>query len=230
MSTVVLVVDDDGDLIEGLSWYLEAASFEVVRATNGREALERFSSKQPDLVILDVMMPELDGVSVCERIRRQSTVPILMLSAREGEMDKIRALDKGADDYVTKPFSAAEVVSRLRALLRRTKRETQNAASLQWSGLAVYLDEHRVVVESKDVVLTSLEFDLLVTLMEQPKTVFNRNQLIRKVWGDGDTYHVGMRQVDNQIYRLREKLIGAGLTECPIVTIRGVGYAFRPEA
>jgi DNA-binding response OmpR family regulator len=179
-------------------------------------------------VILDIMMPEVDGVTVCETIRRESNAYIMMLSAREGEIDKVRALDKGADDYVTKPFSAAEVVSRIKALLRRSQQAPQSTATFRWKGLEVFLDEHRVRVNGADVPLTTLEFDLLVTLVRRPRTVFSRNQLIDLVWGDSG-YDGGMRLVDNQVYRLREKLVTAGLEQCPIVTIRGVGYAFRPE-
>jgi DNA-binding response OmpR family regulator len=224
----ILIADDNVDMIDGLSWYLEAAGFEVSSANTGREALEKFAAEKPDVVILDIMMPEIDGVTVCEMLRRDSNVYIMMLSAREGEIDKIRALDKGADDYVTKPFSAGEVVSRIKALLRRSQHAPQSTASFHWKGLQVFLDEHRVLVNGMDVTLSTLEFDLLVTLMRRPRIVFSRNQLVDLVWGDAG-YDGGVRLVDNQVYRLREKLISAGLEHCPIVTIRGVGYAFRPE-
>jgi len=228
MAARILIADDNVDMIDGLSWYLEAAGFEVVSANTGQQALEQFATEHPDVVILDIMMPEIDGVTVCEMIRRQSDVYIMMLSAREGEIDKIRALDKGADDYVTKPFSAGEVVSRIKALLRRSPQAPESTATYRWKGLSVYHDEHRVQVNGADVTLTTLEFELLVILMRHPRTVFSRNQLIDSVWGDTG-YDGGMRLVDNQVYRLREKLISAGLDHCPIVTIRGVGYAFRPE-
>jgi len=228
MATRILIADDNVDMIDGLSWYLEAAGFEVISATTGRQALDRFTAEQPDVVILDIMMPEIDGVTVCETIRRESNVSIMMLSAREGEIDKIRALDKGADDYVTKPFSAGEVVSRIKALLRRSQHAPESTPSYRWKGLSVFLDEHRVQVNGTDVTLTTLEFELLATLMRRQRTVFSRNQLIDLVWGDAG-YDGGMRLVDNQVYRLREKLVTAGLEHCPIVTIRGVGYAFRPE-
>lgn len=228
MATRILIADDNADMIDGLSWYLEAAGFEVISACTGQEALDRFAADDPDMVILDIMMPEIDGVAVCETIRRRSDVPIMMLSAREGEIDKIRALDKGADDYVTKPFSAGEVVSRIKALLRRAQHAPQTAASFRWKGLSIFVDEHRVQVNDVDVPLTMLEFELLVTLMRHPRIVFSRNQLIDAVWGDAG-YDSGSRSVDNQVYRLREKLVSAGLEPCPIATIRGVGYAFRPE-
>jgi DNA-binding response OmpR family regulator len=228
MAARILIADDNADMIDGLSWYLEAAGFEVITAATGQEALAKFSTEHPDVVILDIMMPEVDGVTVCETIRRESNVYIMMLSAREGEIDKIRALDKGADDYVTKPFSAGEVVSRIKALLRRSQHAPQTTATFRWKGLSVFLDEHRVQVQGSDVPLTTLEFELLAILMRHPRIVFSRNQLIDAVWGDAG-YDGGSRLVDNQVYRLREKLLSAGLDPCPIATIRGVGYAFRPE-
>ena len=228
MAARILIADDNADMLDGLSWYLEAAGFAVSIASTGKEALAKFSAEHPDVVILDIMMPEIDGVTVCETIRRESDAYIMMLSARDGEIDKIRALDKGADDYVTKPFSAAEVVSRIKALLRRSQQAPSAIASFRWKGLALFLEEHRVRVHDEDVLLTTLEFELLATLMRHPRTVFSRNQLFDLVWGD-DAYDGGMRLVDNQVYRLREKLVAAGLAHCPIVTIRGVGYAFRPE-
>ncbi len=228
MPARILIADDNADMIDGLSWYLEAAGFTVSSANTGKQALEQFAAEHPDVVILDIMMPEIDGITVCETIRQQSDAYIIMLSAREGEIDKIRALDKGADDYVTKPFSAGEVVSRIKALLRRSPHAPASAATFRWKGLALFLDEHRVQVNGTDVILTTLEFDLLATLMRRPRTVFSRNQLIDSVWGDTG-YDGGMRLVDNQVYRLREKLVSAGMDPCPIATIRGVGYAFRPE-
>ncbi len=229
MAPRILIADDNVDMIDGLSWYLEAAGFEVLIAGNGRKALELFATEKPDVVILDIMMPEIDGVTVCETIRRQSGVYIMMLSAREGEIDKIRALDKGADDYVTKPFSSAELVSRIKALLRRSRQTPETAATFRWKGLEVFSDEHRVTVNGKELLLTSHEFDLLALLMRRERTVLSRNQLIEQIWGGGNEFYGGIRLVDNQVYRLREKLVSAGLDNCPIVTIRGVGYAFRPE-
>ena len=228
MAPRILIADDDRDLAEGLSWYLEAAGYEVCLAVNGREALARFELDRPVLVILDIMMPEMDGVGVCKSIRAKSSIPILMLSAKDSEIDKVRALDTGADDYVTKPFSAAEVVSRIKALLRRSS-QIPPSVSFQWGPLQVFADEHRVLVDGNDVVLTNLEFEILILLMRSPKSVHTRQNLIDQVWGAGVSYHVGTRQVDNLVYRLREKLEEAGLARFPLLTIRGVGYAFRPE-
>ena len=228
MAYRVLIADDDRDLVEGLRWYLEAANFQVLIAENGLAALELFRRECPEVVILDIMMPGMDGVQVCETIRRESNVFIMMLSAREGEIDKVRALEKGADDYVTKPFYATELVARIKALLRRTQRGQQENPNLSWGELQVFLDERRVAVRGTPVPLSTMEFDLLIALIRRPRVVLSRNQLVDILWGD--SFYGELRLVDNHVYRLREKLLAAGLNDCPIVTIRGVGYAFRPES
>ncbi len=227
MPTRILLADDDGDLVEGLRWYLEAEGFQVHTADNGRAALEIFRAETPEVVILDIMMPGLDGVQVCEAIRRESDAFIMMLSAREGEIDKVRALEKGADDYVTKPFYATELAARIKAMLRRARRGTQDTPTLHWGALALFQEERRVTVHGTAVTLSTTEFDLLAALLRRPRNVFSRNQLVDILWG-GDFFGE-LRLVDNHVYRLREKLQHAGLDPVPIATIRGVGYAFRPE-
>jgi len=227
MQTKILLADDDQDLIEGLRWYLEAEGFQVFVVDNGQAALDVFRAEHPAVVILDIMMPGLDGVQVCEAIRQESEAFVMMLSARDGEIDKVRALQKGADDYVTKPFYASELAARIKALLRRAQRGSQSTPNYHWKELELYLDERRVSVCGNTVILSVMEFELLAALLRRPRTVFSRNQLVDIIWGDD---FVGeLRLVDNHVYRLREKLINAGLSHCPIVTIRGVGYAFRPE-
>jgi DNA-binding response OmpR family regulator len=228
MPTRILLADDDTDLIEGVSWYLVDEGFEISTATTGPEALEKFHTERPEVVILDIMMPGLDGIKVCEQIRRESTVYILMLSARDGEIDKVRALEIGADDYVTKPFYVTELVARIRALLRRSQRGQQATPNFRWQEMEIFLDERRVTVHGAAVTLSSMEFDLLSALISRPRIVFSRNQLVDLVWGQD--FFGELRLVDTHVYRLREKLLKAGLANCPIVTIRGVGYAFRPEA
>jgi len=224
----VLIADDDKDLVEGLRWYLEAEGFEVSCANDGNSALAEFRRNRPDVVILDIMMPGVDGMGVCEHIRRESDAYVMMLSARDGEIDKVRALSIGADDYLTKPFHISELVARVKALLRRGRTcAVEEPSSYQWKDLKVLVDERRVMVKGANVELTGMEFGLLVTLMRRPSVVLSREELIRAVWG-GDFYGE-TRLVDNHIYHLREKLAGAGLGTVPIVTVRGVGYAFRPE-
>lgn len=225
--TQILIADDDKDLLEGLRWYLEAEGFQVAAALNGTEALEKFRELRPELVILDIMMPGLDGVQLCETIRQESEAVIMMLSARDGEIDKVRALTKGADDYLTKPFYATELVARIQALLRRIQRQAVPARKLIWMELEIFFDERQVTVRGKPVPLTTMEFDLLCTLIKRPRIVFTRDQLIDRLWGE--TFVAEPRLVDNFVYKLREKLTKAGMENCPIVTVRGVGYAFRPE-
>ncbi|MEI7832436.1 MAG: response regulator transcription factor [bacterium] len=226
MPPLVLLADDDRDLTEGLRWFLEADGFRVLTVTDGLKALEIARREKPDVVILDIMMPGMDGVKVCETLRAESEAFIVMLSARDTELDKIRALEKGADDYVTKPFSAAELAARLKAILRRNRAATP-MNELRWKYLAINLDERSVAVKGIPVALSATEFDLLLALMRRPKVVFPREQLVQIIWGDD--FYGELRLVDNHIYRLRDKLIAAGLDPCPIHTIRGVGYAFRPE-
>jgi two-component system response regulator MtrA len=225
--TQILIADDDKDLIEGLRWYLEAEGFQVAAALNGIEALEKFRELHPELVILDIMMPGLDGVQLCEIIRNESEALIMMLSARDGEIDKVRALTKGADDYLTKPFYSTELVARIQALLRRVQRQSAPARKLTWMELEIFFDERQVTVKGKAVPLTTMEFDLLSTLIKRPRIVFTRDQLIDRLWGE--TFVAEPRLVDNFVYKLREKLTKAGMENCPIATVRGVGYAFRPE-
>ena len=226
MDIRILIVDDDADLTEGLRWYLEAEGYQVITAPDGEAALEVFRKERPDLVILDVMMPKMDGIKVCEIISSESEAMIMMLSARDSEIDKVRALKIGADDYVTKPFNVSELVARIQALLRRMTRTQPIKHYFKWCNLEISLDEHRVSVNSAPVDLTAMEFDLLVTLMRSPQIVLTREQLVEIIWG-GDFYGE-MRLVDNLVYRLRDKLTNAGCIDFPISTIRGVGYAYRP--
>jgi DNA-binding response OmpR family regulator len=223
----VLIADDDKDLVEGLRWYLEAEGFQVTAVTDGAAALRVAREERPDVAILDIMMPEMDGVEVCETIRQESDLYIMMLSARDGEIDKVRALEKGADDYVTKPFHVTELVARIKALLRRDRGGRQETPTYRWKGLEVFVDERRVTVNGAPVELTAMEFDLLAALMRRWRVVFTREQLVEVIWGSD--FYGELRLVDNHVYRLRDKLTAAGLENCPIVTVRGAGYAFRPE-
>jgi two-component system response regulator RegX3 len=225
MATHILVADDDADLVEGLRWYLEAEGFRVTMVGDGPAALAAFRAERPAVVILDVMMPGLDGISVCAEIRRESDAFIIMLSARDGEIDKVRALELGADDYVTKPFYAAELGARVKAHLRRAA--APETSVLRWQRLEMRLDERRVTVDGVEVALSATEFTLLAALLRRPRTVFPRERLAELLWGDD--FYGELRLVDNHVYRLREKLSAAGLGNPPIVTVRGVGYAFRPE-
>lgn len=225
----ILIVDDDSDLIEGLRWYLEAEGFEILAAQDGEAAIETCRKESPDLVILDIMMPKMDGIKACEIISKESDAMIIMLSARDSEIDKVRALKLGADDYVTKPFHTSELVARIQALLRRRNRgqsQVGSTTTYQWGNLDLSLAEHRVSVDNAVVDLTTMEFELLAVLMEQPQIVLSREHLVDTIWG-GDFYGE-FRLVDNLVYRLREKLTKAGCADFPIATVRGVGYVYRP--
>jgi DNA-binding response OmpR family regulator len=190
--------------------------------------LELFRKERPDIVILDIMMPKMDGIKVCETISGESDAMIMMLSARDSEIDKVRALKLGADDYVTKPFHTSELVARIQALLRRKNRSQPNAfvPTYRWENLEVSLEERRVYVNSSIVDLTTMEFDLLAALMGHPQIVLPRDELVERIWGSD--FYGELRLVDNLVYRLREKLTGAGCADFPITTVRGVGYAYRP--
>jgi DNA-binding response OmpR family regulator len=224
MTSHILIVDDDPELTEAVTWYLEAEGMRATRVTNGAAALDAFRAERPDAVIIDIMMPGMDGFELCRAIRRQSPVPVLMLSARDGEVDKVRALNIGADDYVTKPFGAMELVARIRALLRRAG--ASGGEKLEFPNIEILRDQRKVLVAGAPVQLSALEFDLLVTLALHPDIVFARERLADLVWGNDFTGD--LRLVDSHIYRLREKLAAAGLSDSPIATVRGVGYAFRP--
>ncbi len=223
----VLIADDDPDLIEALRWYLEAEGYEILEAPDGEAAIRRLREDKPDLVILDIMMPKLDGFAVLQTVARESDAMVMMLSARDSEIDKVRALKQGADDYVAKPFHASELVARIQALLRRRNRRQPISPVLRWQNLELSLDEHRVMIDGSVIAFTSMEFDLLAALMGRPQVVLSREELVKSIWG-GDFYGE-LRLVDNLVYRLREKLAGAGCVDFPISTVRGVGYAYRPE-
>ena len=219
----ILVVDDDTNICELLRLYLTKEGYQVTTANDGEEGLEKFNQLKPDMVLLDVMMPRMDGLEVCRRIQAIRPVPVLMLTARDEETDILIGLAVGADDYVTKPFRMREVVARVQALLRRVERAAELAArptatDLVVGGLTVSPSARRVTVQGSEIHLTPLEFDLLRVLAEAPGRVFERDQLLRDVWGWADAY--GTRTLDSHVKALRAK-IGADR----IRTVHGVGYA-----
>ncbi|HED24373.1 MAG TPA: response regulator transcription factor, partial [Firmicutes bacterium] len=225
----ILVVDDEKPIVDILQYNLEKEGYRVVTAFNGEEALLRVEAEKPDLIILDIMLPRKDGFTVCREIRAGFDIPIIMLTAKELEMDKIIGLELGADDYVTKPFSAREVTARVKAILRRTqikKEKTDEETSRLVSG-AITVDQDQVQVydQGKPVELTLREYNLLVHLMKKPGYVFSREQLLDQVWGY--EYIGDERTVDVTIRRLREKLENNPAKPDYIQTKRGVGYYFR---
>jgi two-component system response regulator VicR len=228
LSAKILVVDDERSIAEILKYNLEKEGFEVILAYDGEEALERLEQDKPDLILLDIMLPKKDGFAVCREIRAQKEIPIIMLTARETEVDKVLGLELGADDYVTKPFSAREVTARVKAILRRTRAFVGEEKKLLRHGdLVVDLDAIQVFNRGRPVELTPKEFSLLSVLMRRPGHVFDRQQLLNQAWGYD--YFGDERTVDVTIRRLREKLELNPSEPEYIHTKRGVGYYFKQK-
>lgn len=217
----ILVVDDELPLIQVLSYNLKQAGYEVLVARDGEEALQQAKRHVPDLVILDLMLPKIDGLEVCRRMRRERDVPIIMLTARDDEIDRVVGLELGADDYVVKPFSVRELLARIRNVLRRFQ-PAEPAEIVAVAGLSIDTASHTVYVGSVPLAVTSLEFALLLALGRNAGRVLSRDQLIEAVWGYD--YHGDGRVVDAVIKRLRGKLRDAGADGEIIVTVRGLGY------
>ncbi len=222
----LLVADDETTLLKGIKFNLENEGYEVSTATDGEQALELARSEVFDLILLDVMMPKLDGMEVCRRIREFSTVPIMMLTAKSEDADKLMGFESGADDYLTKPFNILELKARVRALLRRasgTRRETSE--TLTQGRIMLDLRSRMAQIEGKPVELTAKEYDLLALLMQNPRRVYSRESLMNIVWGY--TYAGDPRTVDVHIRRLREKLEENPAKPVYILTKWGVGYYFK---
>ena len=224
----VLVVDDELDVRTLIRLLLERAGFEVTEAANGREALRRLHQARPDLVVLDVSMPELDGWQTLERIRDLSDLPVLMLTARATELDKVRGLKAGADDYVTKPFGRQELLARVEALLRRAADAPEIREAYADPAVQIDFASREVTVAAGEVPLTPLEFRLLAAFVRHPNQVLTRDQLLELVWGDADT--VAPDQVKLYVGYLRRKLGWDGADRSPIETVRGFGYRYRPPS
>jgi two-component system, OmpR family, response regulator RegX3 len=221
----ILVVDDEESLLETVRYALSRESFEVVVARDGAEAIRQFEAERPDLLVLDLMLPVLGGIDVCRRIRATSRVPILMLTARDGEVDRVVGLEMGADDYVTKPFSLRELVARVRALLRRAGvAESEESGVLEASGVRLDPERHEVRIRGELENLPLKEFELLEVLLENRGRVLTRQTLIDRVWGFdyvGDT-----KTLDVHVKRLRARVEEDRHNPRLIVTVRGVGYCF----
>jgi len=229
-SSTILLVDDEDAVQKLLAYPLERDGFRVVQAWDGEEALERFDREHVDLVVLDVMLPKLDGLEVCKRLRASSTVPIIMLTARDDELDKVLGLELGADDYITKPFSIREFRSRVRALLRRAatpREDDRTGEQIQSNGLRIDLARREVEAQGRAVQLTYVEFELLRTLASHPGRVYTREQLLQALWGGSD--YREPRTIDVHVRHLREKLESDPREPEFILTVRGVGYRFRSK-
>ena len=223
----ILVVDDDGHIREVVRFALEQAGHRVTEAEDGRRALARFAAEPFDLIVLDIVRADPDGIEVCREIRRSSRVPIVFLSSRDEELDRVIGLEIGGDDYVTKPFSPRELVARVKAVLRRMEAPPPGAADgaepLRRGPLEVDVTRHRCTWDGRELVLTATEFELLRSLMGSPGRVYSRAELVERAWG-GDL-HVTERTVDSHVRRLRQKFSDAGAD--PIETVYGVGYRLR---
>lgn len=219
----VLIVDDEKNIRILLKDFLVREDFAVLEAEDGRQALELFNERiqEIDLILLDVMLPELDGWTVCREIRKQSSVPIFMLTARSEDFDEVHGLEIGADDYVKKPIKPTTLIARINALFRRTEKD-ESKIIMSYNGLEVDDSSHVVKVDGREVALSPKEYTLLVILMQNESKVISREQLLNQVWGYD--YYGGLRTVDTHINRLRMKIMSKG--EC-ITTIRGFGYKFE---
>ena len=226
----ILLVDDEQAIQTLLSYPLRKAGYEVVLASDGREALARFGEQDFDLVVLDVMMPRLDGLEVCRRLRARSAVPIIMLTAKTEEIDKVLGLELGADDYITKPFSMREFRSRVKAVLRRSAMTPREADAdeeelLTAGDLVIDVARRSVTLRGEDVAITYVEFEILQALAAHPGRVFGREMLLTRLWGDAS--YRDPRTIDVHIRHLREKLERDPKAPEYIFTVRGVGYRFR---
>jgi DNA-binding response OmpR family regulator len=224
----ILAVDDDADIRGLLRELLERAGYEVVEAASGREGLRALYAESPDLVLLDVSMPELDGWQTLERIRDVSDVPVLMLTARAAELEKVRGLKAGADDYVTKPFGRQELLARVEAHLRRAGAREERPPMYADGLLAIDFAQREVTAGGQHVALTPLEFRLLAAFVRHPNQVLSHEQLLELVWGD--TLTGSRARTKLYVGYLRQKLADAGVEESPIETVRGFGYRYRPKA
>ncbi len=233
--TCILVVDDETALVELVQSYLEREQYEVLTAADGSAALDLARTSQPDLVVLDVMLPILDGLEVCRQLRQFSDAYVIMLTARAEEIDKILGLTVGADDYLTKPFSPRELVARIKALLRRPRQTAttphtrsepldETPAPQHWDNLTIDEAQHEVTLHGQPVELTAREFALLLELAQHPGRVFTRTQLLERVWGDA---YYDDHVVDVHIGNLRKKLEADLAHPQYLETVRGVGYRFR---
>ncbi len=222
----ILVVDDDPKIVSLICLYLEREGFKTVSAADGAMVADLITKHKPCLIVLDLMLPGVSGMEICRRLRERSDTPVLMLTAKIEEEDKLAGLSLGADDYMTKPFSPRELVARVKAILRRTGFLNERRPRLALHGVEVDLDRHRVRVDGTEVYLTAFEFKLLVALMEYPGRVFGREQLLAQVYSYDEMYVVD-RTIDVHIGKLRQKVETDPARPERILTVRGVGYKFR---
>ncbi len=221
----ILIVDDEELLVKGIRFNLQNDGYETITGKDGLEAVALAKEENPDLIILDVMMPNMDGLTACSRIREFSSVPIILLTAKADDMDKLLGFDNGADDYITKPFNILEVKARVRALLRRSKTVTQESNTLSIGNITLDLDARNAYKAGEIVDLTAREYDVIEFLMKNPNKVYSRESLLNSIWSF--EYRSDIRTVDVHVRRLREKLEEDPADPQYIMTKWGVGYYFR---
>jgi two-component system, OmpR family, response regulator ResD len=223
MSTKVMIADDNRDIVDILSLYMKRAGYDVTWAADGEEAMSLFESESPDIILLDVMMPKKDGFDVCIEIRRSSDVPIIMVTARTEDSDKIMGLEIGADDYIVKPFNPSEIVARIKAILRRVEKTSPGHRSVvTLKGLSIDMDSNEVRLGGREINLTRKELDMLYLMASNPNKVFSRDNLLSSVWGYD--YYGDSRTVDTHMTRLRAKLDREEHHDWDIKTVWGIGY------
>jgi DNA-binding response OmpR family regulator len=227
VSKKILVVDDEKKFVDVLRGYLEHAGFVVIHAHDGKQALAAFRRDKPNLVLLDLNLPEMDGLDVARTLRAESNIPLIMVTARVEETDRLIGLELGADDYITKPFSPREVVARVRAVLRRVEGETAPAEILRAGAVEMDLQKHTVTLDGEPIDLTPTEFELLAALMKHPGRVFTRLQLLDRV--QGDAFEGYERTIDAHIKNLRQKLRDDPKQPRYLITVFGVGYKFAED-
>jgi DNA-binding response OmpR family regulator len=225
---LILVVEDEPSIAEVVGLYLRRSGYDVIFAKDGLEAQNKIESRSPDLILMDLMLPIIDGFELTRWLRDQSDTPIIMLTARRDEVDRIAGLEMGADDYILKPFSPQEVVSRVRAVLRRTKPQPDEAAEqpLSFPSMSIDPQTRLVTIEGEEIVLTAKEFDTLWLLAQHPRQVFTRNHVLERVWGISD--FIDPSTVTVHIRRLREKIEPDPSEPRHLLTVWGVGYKFEP--
>ena len=222
MPKKVFVVDDEPQIVKVLRVYLEKAGFQVITASDGTAALSTFQREKPDFMILDLNLPGMDGLEICKAVRRESNIPILMLTARVEEADKLIGLELGADDYVVKPFSPREVVARVKTIFRRSAAESAKSTLIQVGQLVIDQEQHSVNLAGQAIDLTPTEFEILVTLAKQPKRVFSRLQIMEQA--QGDAFEGYERTIDAHIKNIRNKLEPNPRKPIYILTVFGLGY------
>lgn len=219
----ILIIEDNEQIVDVLTRYLNKAEYETAVIHDGKDALPYFEQNQVDFVLLDIMLPNVNGFTICQQIREKSTVPIIMITAKSEDADRILGLEVGADDYIIKPFSPKEVLSRIKAILRRIHFEKEpTITQLSLGSLRLFLEKRQAIVNEREIKLTKKEFELLVLFAKYPNKVFTRDNLLDAVWGYD--YFGDSRTVDSHIKRLRAKLKKASVTDCQIETVWGEGY------